>query len=175
MKKTFLSVLALVLLFSCAEPTPEEAIKSALETQLNQPVSEVEIKDTVLVIALQKRLLVIDSTLLEYGSKLKKLEATRADLEVSLKETEMNLSGVNHPALVYGFSENMNSLKQTIESYNQMIDENIKDTEALNIEREQINRQITTANETIAYMEVSVKVNEVINNYMVDPDLKIID
>ena len=76
---------------------------------------------------------------------------------------------------MYGFSENMNSLKQTIESYNQMIDENIKDTEALNIEREQINRQITTANETIAYMEVSVKVNEVINNYMVDPDLKIID
>ena len=175
MKKTFLSVTTLALLYSCTEPTTEEAIQSALETQLNQPVSEVNIGDTVLVSTLKERLEVIDSTLLEYSSKLKKLEATKAELEVSLKEAEINLSEVSHPALVYGFSENINSLRQTIESCTQMIDENIRDTEILNKEHEQINKQLTTANETIAYVEVAVKVNEVINNYMVDPDLKIID
>ena len=120
MKKTFLSVITLALLYSCAEPTTEEAIKSALETQLNQPVSEVNIGDTVQVSTLKERLELIDSTLLEYSSKLKKLEATKAELEVSLKEAEINLSEVSHPALVYGFSENINSLRQTIESYTQL-------------------------------------------------------
>ena len=113
------------MLFSCAEPTLEETVKSALETQLNQDITEVKIGDTVLAINLKERLGVIDSTLIEYSSNLKKLEATRSDLQISLKETENNLAEVSHPALLYGFNETIESYKRTIESYTQMIDSNI--------------------------------------------------
>ena len=156
MKKAFLSAIAFILLYSCAEPTLEENMKSALEHQLNQAITEVKIGDTVLA-----------STL--------KLEAKRTDLEVSLKETENNLAEVSHPALLYGFNETIESYKRTIESYTQMIDSNIKNTEVINGEREQINKQLMTANETIAYVHVSAKVDKVLKDYILSPDLKIIN
>ena len=175
MKKAFLSAIAFILLYSCAEPTLEENMKSALERQLNQAITEVKIGDTVLASTLKERLGVIDSTLIEYGSSLKKLEAKRTDLEVSLKETENNLAEVSHPALLYGFNETIESYKRTIESYTQIIDSNIKNTEVINGEREQINKQLMTANETIAYVHVSAKVEKVLKDYILSPDLKIIN
>tara|TARA_B100000524_G_C23642659_1_gene367267 strand:+ start:598 stop:1125 length:528 start_codon:yes stop_codon:yes gene_type:complete len=175
MKKSFFSAIILTMLCSCAEPTLEETVKSALETQINQDITEVKIGDTVLAINLKERLGVIDSTLIEYSSNLKKLEATRSDLQISLKETENNLADVSHPALLYGFNETIESYKRTIESYTQMIDSNIKNTEVINGEREQINKQLMTANETIAYVHVSAKVDKVLKDYILSPDLKIIN
>ena len=175
MKKAFLSATAFILLYSCAEPTLEENIKSALERQLNQAITEVKIGDTVLASTLKERLVVIDSTLIEYGSSFKKLEAKRTDLEMSLKETENNLAGASHPALVYGFGENIKSLKQTITSYTKMIEDNIKNTEIIKGEREQINKQLMTADETIAYVHVSAKVDKILEDYILSPDLKIIN
>lgn len=175
MKKSFFSAIILTILCSCAEPKLEETVKSALETQLNQDITEVKIGDTVLAINLKERLGVIDSTLIEYSSNLKKLEATRRDLQISLKETENNLAEVSHPALLYGFNETIESYKRTIESYTKMIDSNIKNTEVINGEREQINKQLMTANETIAYVHVSAKVDKVLKDYILSPDLKIIN
>lgn len=175
MKKSFFSAIILTILCSCAEPKLEETVKSALETQLNQDITEVKIGDTVLAINLKERLGAIDSTLIEYSSNLKKLEATRSDLQISLKETENNLAEVSHPALLYGFNETIESYKRTIESYTKMIDSNIKNTEVINGEREQINKQLMTANETIAYVHVSAKVDKVLKDYILSPDLKIIN
>lgn len=175
MKKSFFSAIILTILCSCAEPKLEETVKSALETQLNQDITDVKIGDTVLAINLKERLGAIDSTLIEYSSNLKKLEATRSDLQISLKETENNLAEVSHPALLYGFNETIESYKRTIESYTKMIDSNIKNTEVINGEREQINKQLMTANETIAYVHVSAKVDKVLKDYILSPDLKIIN
>ena len=86
MKKYFFLATILTIICSCTEPTLEKTVKSALESQLNQNITEVKIGDTVLAITLRERRRVIDSTLIEYSSNLKKLEATRTDLQISLKE-----------------------------------------------------------------------------------------
>ena len=46
-----------------------------------------------------------------------------------------------------------------------MIEEKIKNTEVIKGEREQINMQLMTANETIAYVHVSAKVDKILEDY----------
>ncbi len=165
---------ALIILYSCATPSIEENIKSALEKQVKLPVTEVQVGDTVLVNSLKARLLVLDSTLLALEQSTKELQNNREVSIIGLEEAERNLSEVSHPALVYGFSESVKGEKRNIESFTSLIDENDSITETVKKEREQIENQLLFAGEIIAYVQVSAKVDQLVKEYILSPDLKII-
>jgi len=174
MKTTILSGFALIMLYSCAAPSIEENIKTALANQVKLPVSEVQVGDTVLVNTLNARLLVLDSALLSLDQSAKELQINLESSTIGLEEAERNLSEVSHPALVYGFNENVKGEKRNIESFTNLIEENSILTETSKKEREQIQNQLLFAGETIACIQVSAKVDELVKEYILSPDLKII-
>ena len=174
MKTAIYSGFAVIILYSCATPSIEENIKSALENQVKLPVTEVQVGDTVLVNSLNARLLVLDSTLLALEQSTKELQNNLEVSIIGLEDAERNLSEASHPALVYGFSESVKGEKRNIESFTSLIDENESITETVKKEREQIENQLLFAGEIIAYVQVSAKIDQLIKEYNLSPDLKII-
>ena len=174
MKTAIFLAFVLLMLNSCSEPNVEEKISTAIENQVKLPVSEVRVGDTVLVKTLNARLVVLDSTLLALAQSLKKMQASRDASIIGLDEANRNQSKVSHPALAFGLTDIINKQKKNIESFTNLIDQNNTVTEAINQEREKIKNTLSHAGEVIAYINVSAKVDQLVKEYILSPDLKII-
>ena len=121
------------------------------------------------------RLSDLDNALITIKESAEKLPILLGEAKTRLKEAESNLLSTSNAVLKFGYNDLVQGEKANVESLEKLISENGKLLENDKTLRVEIDKKLQAANETIAFINVTAKVEGELKTFTIAPNLKVID